>query len=289
MNLLPYQLHHLKPLAKNSLTMDSKRGKFYSPGTIRQGQVLSKEFNTWNGGHEITIQRVKEFLFARLDTHSLDTVRQNKYILKALLINNFEELNNHRAKKLLDLELSEVNVPSPNRDHTKNILTPEELKGLLPMFTTKQQLFIRFIFNTGCRVSECLGSRISNCKINPDEVEISIIGKGKKRRVLRCDKDLFGEIKDEFKSKVYLFQNHNSQNRTGRYTQPYIYKFISKLEAYSGRDFNIHRLRHSRASDLFVQGESLEAISEFLGHSSVLITAKFYLHNRIKNIKAGAI
>ena len=43
-----------------------------------------------------------------------------------------------------------------------------------------------------------------------------------------------------------------------------------------------HMLRHSRATDLLLRkGQSLKAVSKYLGHSSVAITAQVYIHDEV--------
>lgn len=279
--------NQLSPLTRASFSLQGS--KKYSQGTIKQTEQLCKEFNTWNIGKDITVETIKAFLQERSKTTANDTVRQNKYLLKSILVNNFPELNNFKGKKLLDLELGEISIPSSPTDKTGYVLSEEELRGVLQHFKPKQVLFIKFLYQTACRVSEALGAKISNCKTAGNEVHIDIIGKGNKRRNLRVDPDLFEEIKKEFKSSVFLFQNHNKKNTSGKYSTQYLFEVISKIEQYTGMPFSPHKLRHSRLTNLVEQGESIQAVQELAGHSSVITTAKYYLHSKVKDIKKGAL
>jgi len=280
-------INSLEPIGKGSFTLQGK--KAYSLGTVKQTEQLCKEFNSWNLNKPITVETIKAFLQERSQTTSNDTVRQNKYLLKSILVNNFPELNNYRGKKLLDLELGEISIPASPTDKTGYVLSEDELRAVLPNFTGKQKLFIRFLYQSACRVSEALGAKIANCKTIGKEVHIDIIGKGNKRRNLRIDRELFEEIKIEFKSKVFLFQNHNTKNTSGKYSTQYLFEVISKIEQFTGKPFSPHKLRHSRATNLIIAGESIEAIQELLGHSSVVTTAKYYLHSKVKDISKGAL
>lgn len=291
MNLqsIPINKTNLSPLSRYSVKLSNTGSKLYSPGTLKQSEQLAIDFNSWNNSNQITIETVKNFLKFRMESCSNETVRQNKYLMKSLLVHNFQELNNFKGKKLLDLELSEINIPASPSDKTNYTLSKDELINVLPKFSYKQQLLIRFLYNSACRVSEGLNCKLINCKLMGEEVHIDIVGKGNKRRYLRIDRELFEAIKTEFKSKTYLFQNYNTKNKTGKYSSQYLFEVISRIETFTGKPFSPHKLRHSRATNLIQEGESIEAVSEFLGHSSVVTTAKYYLHNKIKNIKTGSL
>lgn len=289
MNLLviPKEINNLSPLTRASFSLQGS--KKYSLGTVKQTEQLCKEFNTWNSGKPIKVETIKAFLQERSKTTANDTVRQNKYLLKSILVNNFPELNNYKGKKLLDLELGEISIPASPTDKTGYVLSEEILRAVLQHFKPKQVLFIKFLYQSACRVSEALGAKLSNCKTVGEEVHIDIIGKGNKRRYLRIDKELFEEIKMEFKSSVYLFQNHNHKNTSGKYSTQYLFEVISRIELYTGMPFSPHKLRHSRLTNLVEQGESVQAVQELAGHSSVITTAKYYLHSKVKDIKKGAL
>jgi len=48
-----------------------------------------------------------------------------------------------------------------------------------------------------------------------------------------------------------------------------------------GKEIHAHQLRHSFATLMLRNGERLELVSRYLGHSSVNITAKYYQHDKL--------
>jgi integrase len=42
-----------------------------------------------------------------------------------------------------------------------------------------------------------------------------------------------------------------------------------------------HQLRHSRATDLYQKTKRLKAVSEYLGHASTNVTAKYYVRDEL--------
>lgn len=279
----------LKPISKKTLKQKSNGLKFYSLETLKQFEVLSKTFNEWNGNQGINLDRVKDFLNDRLETKSFDTVKREKSLIKFLIIENFPELNNHLGKKRIDLELSEIEIPESNQNKKLFAIPEEEIKSALTNFNIRQSLFIRFLYNSACRVSEMLGIKNSNCKTSGSETFIEIIGKGGKRRNLRISTNLFLEIKNEFYGEVYLFENPRSKSK--KFSRQYIFEIVSKIELFTGKPFSPHKLRHSRATNLLKSGETLSGVSELLGHSNKSTTTKFYDHSEIEttNLFKGEI
>ena len=282
-------LTYLNPFSKKTLKQKTNGLKFYAPETIDQSKFLAKTFNDWNKEEPINIERVKDFLNERLKKKSFDTVKREKSLIKGLLIENFPELNNHIGKKKLDLELSEIEISESNQNKKIYALPEATLKEVLSKFNHRQSLFIRFLYNSACRVSEMLGVKLSNCKNFGNETLIEIIGKGSKRRTLRISTNLYNEIKNEFKGKVFLYENPRS--KSNKFSRQYVFEIVSKIEEYTKKPFSPHKLRHSRATNLLKSGETLSGVSALLGHSNKSTTTKFYDHTEIEtsNLQIGEI
>lgn len=285
----------IKSLSRNSIKRKNNGIKKYSEGTIDQSIFLSKTFNEWNSGESIDIGRAKTFLLERLERKSFETVKREKSILKLLLLETFPELNTHLGQKRIDLEFSEIHTPETNNNKRIYTLTEKELKETLPKFTHRQSLFIRFLYNSACRVSEMISIKLNNCKEQGEETFIHIIGKGSKGGILRVSTKLFNEIKEEFKGETYLFENHSSRgikNKKGKqFSRQYVFEIVSKFEKFTGKPFSPHKLRHSRATNLLKAGETLSGVSELLRHSNKSTTTKFYDHSDIdtSNLLKGEI
>jgi integrase len=148
----------------------------------------------------------------------------------------------------------------------------------------RQRVFIRFLWNTGLRISEMLNIKESDIRpAGPERVRVYILGKGRKQRELVIPSKLIDDVKAVFiswKSSEYIFKT-----TTGRhYDRNYVSRQIGKLSEHVLKQrFTAHSLRHSCATDLLDRGAPIEAVAEFLGHSSPSITLQFYSHRTLSD------
>ena len=157
------------------------------------------------------------------------------------------------------------------------MLTPQELDKLVHRLSAKGKLFVKFLYATGCRVSEMIGVRLSSCKINGG-VTVEVTGKGGKARKVRIPRQLFDEIKATFDGKRLLFE---TRNRT-QYDRSYISHMIERQSKRAiGRMVGAHALRHSAATILISRTNKVQAVSEYLGHSDPATTLRFYVHESL--------
>ena len=161
--------------------------------------------------------------------------------------------------------------------HSGQVVTPEEYERVLAACRgAKQYESVRFLWATGCRVSELIGIHRRDCKVMESAVEIRIVGKGRKERRGRVPRSLYEEIRDVFRGEEYLFETSNGRP----YNRSYISNQVAKLTKRAiGRPLRSHSMRHSWATRQIKAGRSLTAVSKYLGHSNVSITAAFYCHD----------
>ena len=142
-------------------------------------------------------------------------------------------------------------------------------------------MFLRFLFSTGCRVSEMCGIRLRDIENQGATEKIRITGKGNKERFIRIRIDLCTEIQQVFKGSTLLFET----SRQKPYNRSYVSNQIKKLgKAFLGRKISAHSLRHSFAT--IAVGKypgKLDAVSHYLGHSSTSITLNMYCHNQLSD------
>lgn len=146
--------------------------------------------------------------------------------------------------------------------------------------SARQRAFIRFLYQTGARVGELVGIRLSDCTEVLDHVFVRVLGKGKKERTVRITAEQFREIREAFQGKVYLFETQGGR--------PYLRQYVSgQVAAVTkraiGRRLSAHKLRHSFATRMLGRGVPVDAISRYLGHSDTAITLRFYSHNEMSD------
>lgn len=159
------------------------------------------------------------------------------------------------------------------------VLTTAELEILWLGLPLRVRLMGEFMYQTGCRVSELCQVRQDQVKVN-GRVEVLLHGKGNRQRVRKITLELFNRIKKTFGEGEYLFTTKAGQP----FSRTYISREISRASwRLFKKPFGSHVLRHSRATHLYQKTGRLKAVSNFLGHSSVDVTAKYYVQDRLKD------
>jgi len=180
-----------------------------------------------------------------------------------------------------------------------NFLTPDQITELLaaPDPTTKQGLRDRAImetlFSTGMRVKELTLLNVSQLNLKLDEMELSIVGKGKKVRTVFISARALAALKKYLATRAdnspALFINYRPSKDIDdekRLTTVSVERIIKHYVKITGLPIYTtpHTLRHSYATDLLSQGADLRAIQEMLGHSSIT-TTQVYTHVTNKRLK----
>lgn len=237
------------------------------------------KLNTDYNSIESILSGAREYFINRFSQCSSNTLKKEKSFIISWLNLNFPSYRPQILKLFSEFQIPEVGIRKVDKaiDYT-------ELSHIVSCIKNpKHKLFIKFLYYSGARVSEMLHLRIRDGKLSRDKTEIffKTHGKGNKDRAIRIKRSIYEEILNVFDSKSrfntngYLFFNKHSVNQY--YTRNNILKITYKYG-----NFSCHNLRHSRATNLIEEGVSLNSVSEFLGHSSVLTTAKFYLFNTAK-------
>ena len=184
------------------------------------------------------------------------------------------------AKKLqLDEFLSDVKLKKINSHAvgSERVLKWEEVQKLVKeTLAPKTRLFIAFLAQTGCRISEALNIELGDMKKN-GTYKIRIRGKGGKERQVHAAAALLDKIKTRFKGERWLFEHSGRQYNRISITQMIKTASLKVL----GREVSAHVLRHSFATKQLEDGKSLKAVSSYLGHSSTSITADIYQHDTL--------
>lgn len=167
----------------------------------------------------------------------------------------------------------------------KRFIDPGEYKRVIAACRGKrQELLIRFLWDTGARVSEMCGARLRNVRVEADRVVIAVRGKGNKERELRISYELFQEIELACKGAEYLFETANHKP----YDRVYVSRTIAKVtERALGRPLRAHALRHSFATRMIESTRKIQAVSKYLGHSSSAITLDMYTHEQLYDDELG--
>lgn len=163
-----------------------------------------------------------------------------------------------------------------------------DLKGL------RDRSLLETLFSTGLRVAEIAG--LNRDSINLERAEFSVVGKGKKERVvflsdsavywldqyLKNRKDDFIPLFIRFQGKIDVTPGGELMRLTPRSIERIVEKYVKEC----GLTIKAtpHTLRHSFATDLLINGADIRSVQEMLGHSNIA-TTQIYTHVTNKHLK----
>lgn len=143
----------------------------------------------------------------------------------------------------------------------QRVISEAEYESILKVCTEQERCVIEVLGNTGIRATEFC--ELSERNVSPDETYITIIGKGKKRRIIPLNKTARQAI-------INLPKNYT------RNTLSNLCRSLSKRAAIP--QFGPHALRHRFCTILIQKGVPITKVSKIMGHASIAITERIYLH-----------
>ncbi len=157
----------------------------------------------------------------------------------------------------------------------------------------RDKAIIELLFSSGMRVSEASTLKIENINLKRDE--FTVLGKGKKHRVVYLSDDAKRAIKmylDRRKdTSPFLFIRHDRARKTaGGVSHPLTPRSVQRIVDRYAREAGItkrvtpHTLRHTYATDLLRNGADIRSVQSLLGHESIT-TTQVYTHVTDKELK----
>jgi len=155
----------------------------------------------------------------------------------------------------------------------RRVLTWEEYEKILDVCSEKEADIIRFLMNVGLRASEFV--KIKWGDVSPDYKMLTVIGKGRKKRYVSLN-DVCIEILKKYERGQDNMLLDFIRRCTSRKT---LYYTCVKLAKKAGIPrAGPHSYRHGFATTLLISGIPISHVSKLLGHSSIAITEKTYIH-----------
>jgi len=178
----------------------------------------------------------------------------------------------------------EHNMKKPTRGDRlptrEKFLTREDVGALVDAAgSDRQRLLIKALWITGGRVSEVCAMRLDTRDgSDADGWTYTVIGKGGKERRLFVPGALHSAIRAAFPGDEYLFTTATG----GRFAGDYVSRLVRRAGKRIGKRISAHVLRHSIITHHIKNGEDIEAVRDFAGHSSIS-TTQVYIHSHISN------
>jgi integrase len=229
---------------------------------------------------------------------SRETLRKGLSVISGAFAYATRHLGYSGANPVLLLERSE----RPRGDSKpKRILGPGELRQLLLATDPLYRLAVRFLAETGVRVSEMLGVVWADVDVDGETVEVAwqLDARTRRRVKLKTDRSrraipITGGLAGELRNlRPQHAGNHEFVfgERDGRPFSPWqVERAVNRAATRAGLG-NVssgdtvvehaptpHDLRHSHASALIASGWDVESVSRRLGHANSAITLSIYTH-----------
>ncbi|MFC1650872.1 tyrosine-type recombinase/integrase [Candidatus Latescibacterota bacterium] len=158
-------------------------------------------------------------------------------------------------------------------------LTREEADRLLEASPKHLRDIIVLALATGMRKTEIFNLTWKDITIYEGfkSGQISIVGKGNKRRNIRMNQTVYELLVKPYKEKsgLYVFPSIKTGKRIIKVDKA----FKTALKRTGIEDFRFHDLRHTAASWMVQSGASIYAVKDILGHSNVRTTQRYAHHS----------
>lgn len=208
------------------------------------------------------------------------------YLIKVTENSNYQNAVHSSIKKFYDITIQQRNkfnfIPYAKKEFKiPLVINMEVLKDkILKIPNIKHKAILTLTSSVGLRVSEIINLKIVD--IDSQKMEITLrSAKGKKDRIVPLTQNTLILLREYFKiykPKEYLF---NGQNNAPQYSDKSCNQIVKK---YIGKQYHMHTLRHSTATDLYEKNIDLKAIGDLLGHKSQKTTA-IYCHTSTKTLQ----
>ena len=173
-------------------------------------------------------------------------------------------------------------------DEVSRLLDAAAVGGSTDPVVLRDKALLEFMYATGCRVSEAVGTNLDD--IDLEEKVVRLMGKGSKQRlvplgsyarnsVVAYHNAGRGELERRSTAKVperrALFLN----KRGKRISRQSVWEIVKTAGERAGitKPLHPHTLRHSFATHLIQGGADVRTVQELLGHASVT-TTQIYTH-----------
>lgn len=266
-------------------------------------------FSAWAGQIEpkdISLEKVQSFrlYLNRLTDEKgealLSIKTQNYHIIALRAFLKYCAKNDIPTLAAEKIDLSKI----PER--TVEFLTPEELERLFKIVDEyanlktaiglRDKAIVETLFSTGLRVSEL--ASLNRSQVDLQRREFMVRGKGSKLRLVFLSSRACESISDYLKTRndnfdpLFLNYRRSGQNEdisSGEKRRLSVVAIEAMVRQY-GRLAGIikkvtpHKLRHSFATDLLVNGADIRSVQEILGHASIT-TTQIYTHLTNKRLR----
>lgn len=225
--------------------------------------------------------RYKEHLVK--ENYAVSTI--NKKINSLKVYNDFLRTKGLLSESLIQLKRDRIKIAAGSEENV-DALSEEQVEQLLfyvenrSKVSTRNKLIVYLLLYTGVRVSELVGMKITD--IDFLTRQLVVIGKGGKRREIGLRQDALQLVRDYMKEERSESNFSHSDyllvsQRAEKMHRDAVRDWLAKISKELGFKLHAHLFRHTFCTRLLKKGVDLTTVSKLVGHSTVNMTAKFYI------------
>lgn len=175
-----------------------------------------------------------------------------------------------------------LKLPKLDNSLAERILSESQVLRLIGAASPgRDRILLRFLYESGCRVSELVGLIWKNLQPRDDAGQVRILGKGNKTRVVLLTPQLWADLmflrgSDSLDTPVFKSQ------RSGRkLVRSEVNELVTRVAKKAEIPGNVSPqwLRHAHASHSLERGAPIHLVQATLGHRNLQTTGR-YLHAR---------
>ncbi len=170
----------------------------------------------------------------------------------------------------------------PDEEDTLSSRILSELETLKLIEATnpgRDRVLLRFIYESGCRVSEVVRLEWLHLTPRHNAVQVRFYGKGRKTRNVLLSLQLWVDLQSLRSEARYVFVSRSGKPLNRSRINVIVAQAASKAGLPQADQISPHWLRHAHATHSLERGAGIHLVAETLGHSSVAVTGR-YLHAR---------
>jgi integrase/recombinase XerD len=182
-------------------------------------------------------------------------------------------------RDLADADLLRRKIKLKVPDALPRAMDPQDVKCLLEVLADiRNRAMILLLLRTGMRIGELLNTKLVDVHLADNKILIYEGEKNRKGRAVCISEDacqaLSAWLQKRDPQKEYLFYGR------GGYRMSYnnarvIFKKYLKQAGLEHKDYSLHCLRHTFATELLNAGMRIECLQQLLGHSSIEMTLRY--------------